>query len=147
MKLCMQACFSHPDGHCPIRVSTQSASILNFSSFSSSIRCRPDTHEDGGSRIPEDGIVSVVALQAIALNHTLRQGRGLGSQAGQRALRALPLPPDYSYRACCRLYPVYYSCAEPPTLQPGVAQSTWNRARQSHVRTQFLPLLHDSGVV
>jgi transposase len=32
-------------------------------------------------------------LQAIALNHALRQGRGLWSQAGQRALRALPLPP------------------------------------------------------
>jgi len=32
-------------------------------------------------------------LQAIALNHALRQGRGLWTQAGQRALRALPLPP------------------------------------------------------
>jgi transposase len=32
-------------------------------------------------------------LQAIALNHALRQGRGLWSQAGQRALWALPLAP------------------------------------------------------
>jgi transposase len=30
-------------------------------------------------------------LQAIALNHALRQGRALWSQAGQKALRALPL--------------------------------------------------------
>jgi hypothetical protein len=37
-------------------------------------------------------------LQAIALNHALRQGRGLWSQAGQRALRALPLPPFTSQR-------------------------------------------------
>jgi len=37
-------------------------------------------------------------LQAIALNHALRQGRGLWTQAGQRALRALPLPPYTSPR-------------------------------------------------
>src|SRR6267143_3537999 len=37
-------------------------------------------------------------LPAIALNHALRQGRGLWSQAGQRALRALPLPPYTSQR-------------------------------------------------
>ena len=37
-------------------------------------------------------------LQAIALNHALRQGRGLWTQAGQRALRALPLPPYTSQR-------------------------------------------------
>jgi transposase len=37
-------------------------------------------------------------LQAIALNHALRQGRGLWSQAGQRALQALPLPPYTSQR-------------------------------------------------
>jgi transposase len=32
-------------------------------------------------------------LQAIALNHALRQGRALWSTAGQSALQALPLPP------------------------------------------------------
>jgi transposase len=32
-------------------------------------------------------------LQAIALNHALRQGRALWSAAGQSALEALPLPP------------------------------------------------------
>ena len=32
-------------------------------------------------------------LQAIALNHALRQGRALWSAAGQSALQALPLPP------------------------------------------------------
>ena len=32
-------------------------------------------------------------LQAIALNHALRQGRGLWSAEGQSALQALPLPP------------------------------------------------------
>ena len=32
-------------------------------------------------------------LQAIALNHALRQGRGLWSAAGQSALQSLPLPP------------------------------------------------------
>jgi transposase len=37
-------------------------------------------------------------LQAIALNHALRRGRGLWSQAGQTALRALPLPPYTSQR-------------------------------------------------
>jgi transposase len=37
-------------------------------------------------------------LQAIALNHGLRRGRGLWSQAGQAALRALPVPPYTSQR-------------------------------------------------
>jgi transposase len=37
-------------------------------------------------------------LQAIALNHALRQGHGLWSAAGQSALRALPLPPYTSQR-------------------------------------------------
>ena len=37
-------------------------------------------------------------LQAIALNHALRQGRALWSQAGQSALQALPLPPYTSQR-------------------------------------------------
>jgi hypothetical protein len=32
-------------------------------------------------------------LQAMALNHALRQGRGLWSQVGQKALQALALPP------------------------------------------------------
>ncbi len=37
-------------------------------------------------------------LQAIALNHALRQGHALWSAAGQRALEALPLPPYTSQR-------------------------------------------------
>src|SRR5215468_126729 len=37
-------------------------------------------------------------LQAIALNHGLRQGRGLGSAEGQSALQALPLPPYSAQR-------------------------------------------------
>ncbi len=37
-------------------------------------------------------------LQAIALNHALRQGHALWSQAGQNALQALPLPPYTSQR-------------------------------------------------
>src|SRR6266705_1273927 len=37
-------------------------------------------------------------LQAIALNHALRQGHALWSQAGQSALEALPLPPYTSQR-------------------------------------------------
>jgi len=37
-------------------------------------------------------------LQAIALNHALRQGHALWSQAGQNALEALPLPPYTSQR-------------------------------------------------
>ena len=37
-------------------------------------------------------------LQAIALNHALRQGNALWSQAGQSALQALPLPPYTSQR-------------------------------------------------
>lgn len=37
-------------------------------------------------------------LQAIALNHALRQGHGLWSEAGQCALQALPLPPYTAQR-------------------------------------------------
>ncbi|HEV2697406.1 MAG TPA: IS110 family transposase [Terriglobales bacterium] len=37
-------------------------------------------------------------LQAIALNHALRKGSGLWSQAGQTALQSLPLPPYTSQR-------------------------------------------------
>jgi transposase len=37
-------------------------------------------------------------LQSIALNHALRQGRGLWSAKGQSALQALPLPPYTSQR-------------------------------------------------
>ena len=37
-------------------------------------------------------------LQAIALNHAMRQGRALWSAAGQEALEALPLPPYTSQR-------------------------------------------------
>jgi transposase len=37
-------------------------------------------------------------LQAIALNHALRQGSALWSQAGQTALQSLPLPPYTSQR-------------------------------------------------
>jgi transposase len=37
-------------------------------------------------------------LQGIALNHALRQGRGLWSTAGQSALQALPLPPYTTQR-------------------------------------------------
>jgi transposase len=37
-------------------------------------------------------------LQAIALNHALRRGHALWSQAGQSALQALPLPPYTSQR-------------------------------------------------
>jgi transposase len=37
-------------------------------------------------------------LQAIALNHALRQGHALWSQAGQSAMQALPLPPYTSQR-------------------------------------------------
>ena len=45
-------------------------------------------------------------LQAIALNHALRQGRALWSAAGQSALQALPLPPytDQRRTALQRLY-------------------------------------------
>src|SRR5258708_20007546 len=45
-------------------------------------------------------------LQAIALNHALRQGRALWSAAGQSALQALPLPPytDQRRTALLRLY-------------------------------------------
>src|SRR5262249_56169175 len=37
-------------------------------------------------------------MQAIALKHGLRQGRGIGSAEGQSALRALPLPPHTAPR-------------------------------------------------
>jgi len=46
-------------------------------------------------------------LQSMALNHGLRRGRSLWSQAGQHALRALPLAPHASERrkALMTLYP------------------------------------------
>src|SRR5258707_11257088 len=52
-------------------------------------------------------------LQAIALNHALRQGRALWSAAGQSALQALPLPPytDQRRTALLRLYVTIVSCA------------------------------------
>ena len=46
-------------------------------------------------------------LQSMALNHGLRRGRSLWNQAGQHALRALPLAPHASERrkALMTLYP------------------------------------------
>jgi transposase len=78
-------------------------------------------------------------LQAIALNHALRRGRGLWSQAGQRALRALPLPPYTSERRdeLLRLH---------AQLQKRIQELDRQVEEQARQRSQALRLLTHPGV-
>jgi transposase len=78
-------------------------------------------------------------LQAIALNHALRQGRGLWSQAGQRALRALPLPPYTSQRRD-QLLSLYGQ------LQKRIEQLNQQVEEQAQQRAQARRLLTHPGV-
>ena len=78
-------------------------------------------------------------LQAIALNHALRRGRGLWSQAGQRALRALPLPPYTSQRRDELL-----SLHAP--LQKRIQELDRPVEEQARQRSQALRLLTHPGV-
>jgi transposase len=56
-------------------------------------------------------------LQSMALNHGLRRGHSLWSQAGQHALRALPLAPHASERRAAALLALY------PRLQKSIDAS------------------------
>jgi transposase len=78
-------------------------------------------------------------LQAIALNHALRKGRGLWSQAGQRALRALPLPP-YSEQRRDELLSLYGQ------LQKRIEQLDRQVEKQAKQRSQARRLLTHPGV-
>jgi transposase len=65
-------------------------------------------------------------LQSIALNQGLRLGRSLWSQAGQRALRALPLAPHATHRRA-ELLSIY------PRMQESIDeldQLMWEQAQQ-----------------
>jgi transposase len=78
-------------------------------------------------------------LQAIALNHALRQGRGLWSQTGQRALRALPLPP-YTRQRRDELLSLYGQ------LQKRIEQLDRQVEEQAKQRSQAHRLLTHPGV-
>ena len=67
-------------------------------------------------------------LQSMALNHGLRQGRSLWSQAGQDELRALPLAPHASERRKALL-----------TLYPRLQESIDELDRQVSEQTQQRP--------
>src|SRR5260370_28766861 len=64
-------------------------------------------------------------LQSMALNHGLRRGRSLWSQAGQDELRALPLAPHASERRKALM-----------TLYPGLQESIDELDRQVSEQTQ-----------
>ncbi|MGA8215226.1 MAG: IS110 family transposase [Candidatus Sulfotelmatobacter sp.] len=78
-------------------------------------------------------------LQAISLNHALRQGHALGSAAGQSALQALPLPPYTSQRRdeLLRLY---------AQLQKRIQELDKEVEAQARQRLQARRLLTHPGV-
>jgi transposase len=78
-------------------------------------------------------------LQAIALNHGLRRGRGLWSQAGQTALQALALPP-YSSQRRTELLSLYVQ------LQKRIQELDQEVEEQAKQRPQALRLLTHPGV-
>ena len=78
-------------------------------------------------------------LQAIALNHALRQGRRLWSPAGQKALQALPLAPYTSQRRN-QLLSLYTQ------LQRRVLELDRQVEEQARQRPQALRLLTHPGV-
>jgi len=78
-------------------------------------------------------------LQAIALNHALRRGQGLWSQAGQSALRALPLPP-YTRQRRDQLLSLYGQ------MQKRIEQLDRQVEEQAKQRDQARRLLTHPGV-
>ena len=78
-------------------------------------------------------------MQAIALNHALRQGRGLWSQAGQQALRALPLA-RYTSQRRDELLNLYTQ------LQKRVQELDQQVEQESKQRPQARRLLTHPGV-
>jgi transposase len=78
-------------------------------------------------------------LQAIALNHALRKGRGLWTAAGQRALQALALP-RYSSQRRDQLLSLYVQ------LQQRIQELDQEVKEQVQQRPQALRLLTHPGV-
>jgi transposase len=78
-------------------------------------------------------------LQSIALNHGLKRGHSLWSQAGQHALRALPLAPHASERRAA-LLSLY------PRLQESIDQLDQQVSRQVQQHPQARRLLTHPGV-
>ena len=78
-------------------------------------------------------------LQSMALNHGLRRGRSLWSQAGQDELRALPLAPHASERrkALLTLY---------PRLQESIDELDRQSGKQIQQRPEARRLLTHPGV-
>ena len=78
-------------------------------------------------------------LQSMALNHGLRRGRSLWSQAGQGELRALPLAPHTSERrkALMTLY---------PRLQESIDELDRQVSEQTQQRTDARRLMTHPGV-
>ena len=64
-------------------------------------------------------------LQSMALNHGLRRGRSLWSQAGQHALRVLPLAPHASERRMA-LLTLYPACRNPSTSSTSRSASRYS---------------------
>src|SRR5258708_28613040 len=78
-------------------------------------------------------------LQAIALNHALRRGRGLGTASGQKALQALSLP-SYTRQRRDELLRLYVQ------LQRRIQERGGQEEKQVQQRRQALRLLTHPGV-
>src|SRR2546430_11953235 len=78
-------------------------------------------------------------LQAIALNHALRQGRGLWTATGQKALQALSLP-SYTRQRRDELLRLYVQ------LQQRIQELDGQVEKQVQQRPQALRLLTHPGV-
>jgi transposase len=89
--------------------------------------------------VGEDAIAIATHLQAIALNHALRQGRGLWSAEGQARLQALPLPP-YTGRRRNELLGLYRQ------LQKRIQELDKEVEGQARQRSQSRRLMTHPGV-
>jgi transposase len=75
------------------------------------------------------------ALQAIALSRGLRRGKALWSQAGQRAIESLPLPPQAAHRRS-ELQGLYHNLDEQiGELDKRVTDQAWQRAGAKRLMT------------
>jgi transposase len=75
------------------------------------------------------------ALQAIALSRGLRRGKTLWSQAGQRAIESLPLPPQAAHRRT-ELQRLYHNLDEQiGELNKRVSDQAWQRAGAKRLMT------------
>jgi transposase len=74
-------------------------------------------------------------LQSMALNNGLRRGTSLWSQAGQRALKALPLAPHANQRraALLTLYPRFQESIH--DLNQQVSEQAWQRPQARRLMT------------